>query len=79
MNQNRFDEINRQKIEIRKSAKKAEYKRKKQRKRRQRYGKDNIERRTANGFIRMEQESGLAPSLKIKGVWMYEKVKGGDK
>lgn len=34
---------------------------------------------TANEFIRREQESGLAPSLKIKGVWMYEKVKGGDK
>lgn len=31
MNQNVFDELNRQKIEIRKSAKKAEYKQKKRR------------------------------------------------
>lgn len=37
MNQNIFDELNRQKIEIRKSAKKAEFKHKKQRKRRNRY------------------------------------------
>lgn len=37
MNQNVFDELNRQKIEIRKSAKKAEYKQKKRRERRQRY------------------------------------------
>ena len=37
MNQNIFDELNRQKIEIRKSAKKAEYKRKKQRERRNKY------------------------------------------
>lgn len=42
MNQNRYDELNRQKIEIRKSAKKAEYKHKKQRERRQRYGKNSI-------------------------------------
>lgn len=42
MNQNVFDELNRHKIEIRKSAKKAEYKRKKQRERRQRYEKGKI-------------------------------------
>lgn len=37
MNQNIFDELNHQKIELRKSAKKAEYKQKKKKERRQRY------------------------------------------
>lgn len=32
---------------------------------------------TANGFIRMEQESGLEKTLKIKSAWMYEKAKEG--
>ena len=38
MNQNRFDEMQYKKIEIRKSAKKAEYRNKKHKKRRERYG-----------------------------------------
>lgn len=39
MNQNRFDEEQYKKIEIRKSAKKAEYRNKKHKKRRERYGR----------------------------------------
>lgn len=43
MNQNVFDELNRQKIEMRKKTKKAKYEHKKRRKKKEKYGNKKTE------------------------------------